>query len=279
MNKRIPIRFFIITFAWTWLFFAPSFLVGIGFLLKFEESILKLQDILKLIGVFGPAVGAIVSIYTLNGKDELKKYLSSFLSLRFGWKVWLIIFSVLGISSIISWKIPELFGFPILESSLQGVSNIPIVFVFIVYWIICVLVGGGQEEIGWRGYITQFLENKYGYIIGSLILGIIWTFWHIPLFFISGTVQSQVNFFSYMLLLVGYSYFFSWIIDLSKNKLLSGIIAHGTVNALWELFPPVVMEPNNLQIRLWILSVLIFTIGIIIAIKRTIKHKSSPNVA
>jgi membrane protease YdiL (CAAX protease family) len=274
MNKNIPIRFFVITFVWTWTFFAPLFLVGMGFLSKYKEPILRLKELLKVIACFGPAVGAIVSIYTLNGKDVLKRYISSFLSIKFGTKIWILIFSIVGISGMISWIIPELFGFPRLESSLSGVNNIPVIFVFIVFWIICVLFGGGQEEIGWRGYVMPFLENKYGYITGSLILGIIWTFWHLPLFFIPGTIQSQINFFCYMLLLIGYSYFFSWIINLSKNKLLSGLIAHGTVNAFFELFPPVVNEINNPQIRLWILSTLTFVIGVIIVITRTRKYKS-----
>jgi membrane protease YdiL (CAAX protease family) len=277
MNKSIPIRFFVITFVWTWAFFAPLFLVSIGFLSEYKEPILGLKELLKVMACFGPAVGAIVSIYTLKGKDVLKRYISSFLSIKFGTKIWILIFSIAGIFSI-SWVIPELFGVSRLESSLSGVNNIPTIFVFIVFWIICVLFGGGQEEIGWRGYVMPFLENKYGYIIGSLILGIIWTFWHLPLFFIPETIQSQINFFCYMLLLIGYSYFFSWIINLSKNKLLSGIIAHGTVNAFFELFPPVVNEANNPQIRLWILSISTFIIGGIIVITRTMKYKSSPNV-
>jgi membrane protease YdiL (CAAX protease family) len=278
MNKRIPIRFFVITFVWTWAFFALLFLAGRGFLSAYKEPLLRLKELIKVIACFGPAVGAIGSIYTLNGKDVLKRYIYSFLSIKLGTKIWILIFSIVGISGMISWIIPELFGFPRLVSSLSGVNNIPTIFVFIVYWIICVLCGGGQEEIGWRGYVMPFLENKYGYIIGSLILGIIWTFWHLPLFFIPGTIQSQINFFCYMLLLIGYSYFFSWIISLSKNKLFSGLIAHGTVNAFFELFPPVVNEANNPQIRLWILSILTFVIGGIIVITRTMKYKSSPNV-
>jgi membrane protease YdiL (CAAX protease family) len=278
MNKSIPIRFFVITFVWTWAFFGLLFLAGIGFFSEYKELILRLKELIKVIACFGPAAGVIVSIYTLNGSDALKKYISSFLSIKFGMKAWLLIFSIAGVFSI-SWIIPELFGLPRLESSLSGVSNIPVIFVFTAFWIICVLFGGGQEEIGWRGYIMPFLENKYGYIIGSLILGIIWTFWHIPLFFIPGTIQSQINFFCYMLLLIGYSYFFSWIINLSKNKLLSGLLVHGTVNAFFELFPPVVNDANNPQIRLWILSVLTFIVGLIIVIKRTMKYKSSLKVA
>jgi membrane protease YdiL (CAAX protease family) len=267
MNKNIPIRFFIITFVWTWLFFSLVILV------EYNESKLVLQNILKIFAVFGPAIGAIISIITLNGKNELKKYLSSYLSLNFGWKAWIFIFLFIGIMTFISWITPELFGFPHLASSL------PNVYIFPIFWIICIFIGGGQEEIGWRGYILPFLEKKFGYIFGSLILGIIWTVWHIPLFFIEDTVQYNINFFSYMMLLIGYSYFFSWIIRISKNRLMSAVVAHGTLNAFLELFPPCVNKTNNVQIRLWILSIITFIFGISIAIIRSVNSKSSPNVA
>ena len=250
------------------------FLVGIGLFPEYKNIILELNEIFKAIAVFGPAVGAIVSIYTLNGKDQLKKYISLFLSVKFGIKVWVLIFSIIGIFCFISWYIPELLGFPRLESSLMGFNNIPVIFVVIIFWIICISFGGGQEEIGWRGYIMPFLENKHGLIVGSLILGIIWTFWHLPLFFVPGNIQNNINFFCYLLLVIGLSYFLSWIISLSKNKLLSGLVAHGTVNMFFELFPQVVNEANNPQIRLWILSIMMFLFGSVIVIIRTIKQKN-----
>jgi membrane protease YdiL (CAAX protease family) len=243
------------------------------FLVENNEEKILLQSIFKIIAVFGPAIGAIISMITINGKNELKKYLSSYLSLKFGWKSWFFIIFFIGVTIFVSWIIPVLFGFPKLP------TNLPNIFIFPLFWIICIFIGGGQEEIGWRGYILPFLENKFGYILGSLIIGIIWTFWHLPLFFIEDTVQYNINIFSYMMLLIGYSYIFSWIISISKNLLLSAVVAHGTLNAFLELFPIFIIEKGNIQIRLWILSIFVFMSGIIIAIIRSIKYKSSPNFA
>jgi membrane protease YdiL (CAAX protease family) len=242
------------------------------FSVKNHESKILLQNIFKIIGVFGPAIGAIFSIVTINGKNELKKYILSYLSIKFGWKSWLFIIFFIGFTIFISWIIPELFGIQNLP------TNLPNIYIFPLFWIICIFIGGGQEEIGWRGYILPFLENKFGYMFGSLIIGIIWTFWHLPLFFIEGTVQYNINFFSYMILLIGYSYIFSWVISISKNLLLSAVVAHGTLNSFLELFPIFVMDKGNNQIRLWILNIIILIFGIIITIKRDKNNKSSPNV-
>ena len=72
-----------------------------------------------------------------------------------------------------------------------------------------VFAGGGQEEIGWRGYIMPRLENRFGLVYGSIILGIIWAVWHIPLWFMRGTNQIYMNFFAFMLGCIRLSFFFS----------------------------------------------------------------------
>lgn len=47
--------------------------------------------------------------------------------------------------------------------------------------------GATGEEAGWRGYLQPIMESKAGGVIkGSIYVGLVWSFWHTPLWFASG---------------------------------------------------------------------------------------------
>ncbi|ULQ60536.1 CPBP family intramembrane metalloprotease [Brucepastera parasyntrophica] len=202
MENKIPVRFFVVTFVFSWLLWGLAILIGHG---SPQDNVYLASGIvmaIMLIGAFGPAVGAFVSVRSIEGKGSIKTFCKRFLSLKFGWKVWLSIFLISGLSYFVAWIIPELFG----EERIS--SYLPNFYIFPLYLILMIFFGGGQEEIGWRGYILPYLEKRYGLIFGSLILGIIWAIWHIPLWFIPGSTQTYMNFIAFTFMTIGYSYFF-----------------------------------------------------------------------
>jgi membrane protease YdiL (CAAX protease family) len=42
-------------------------------------------------------------------------------------------------------------------------------------------IGGAWEEPGWRGYALPKLQGGHSALLASLILGVVWAFWHLPL--------------------------------------------------------------------------------------------------
>jgi hypothetical protein len=52
-------------------------------------------------------------------------------------------------------------------------------------------IGGGQEELGWRGFAQPELQEQYGGLRAAVIIGVLWGGWHLPLFFDPTAVHSQ----------------------------------------------------------------------------------------
>ena len=68
------------------------------------------------------------------------------------------------------------------------------------------LVGRGLEEAGWRYIAFPELDKKFGFTLFALITGIIWAFWHLPLFYIPGVNQYGKNFIGFTVLAIGLSF-------------------------------------------------------------------------
>ena len=54
----------------------------------------------------------------------------------------------------------------------------------LTYLILTITSGPTGEEAGWRGYLRPELNHRFGFLKGSLIQGLIWTFWHTILWFV-----------------------------------------------------------------------------------------------
>ncbi len=267
MNVRFPFRFFLMTFMWSWIIWTPLILASLK-IIPVSEKILSILTIpVIMIGVYGPLAGALFALHKENGKGSAKKYLRSFLDFRLGWKAYIFPILIFGGSTFIAWFSPELFG----EERLPML--LPSVWTFIPYLLIMILLGGGQEEFGWRGYALPILESKFGIWFANIILGIIHAFWHLPLWFITGTSQTYMNFGGFILLIVGYSFILSWIRKISGNRPFSGLYAHGLANAFIPLMPTLIMQKNVPQPHFWIWVSLTFIIGIIITFMRDKKVK------
>ncbi|MBE1531960.1 CPBP family intramembrane glutamic endopeptidase [Actinomadura algeriensis] len=55
------------------------------------------------------------------------------------------------------------------------------------------LVGPLSEEPGWRGTAYPRLRATMNRYTVGLVLGVVWAVWHLPLFFIDGTVQNELG--------------------------------------------------------------------------------------
>ena len=82
------------------------------------------------------------------------------------------------------------------------------------------LLNALPEEYGWRGFALDRLQKKSSALSASLILGLIWALWHLPLFFIEGTTQAAIPMVQYMLQTVVLSIFYTWLYNNTGGSVL-----------------------------------------------------------
>ncbi|MFX0141507.1 MAG: CPBP family intramembrane glutamic endopeptidase [Candidatus Hodarchaeota archaeon] len=227
-ENRNLILYFLITFSWSWSFWLPAVLSPTGY----SEP---LFFAFYLIGVFGPFVGAF-SLTFINEKMEgVKKLGKQFWNVKINPKWWLVIIFLY----------PVLFIVPFFIAVIAGIYTPPDMY-FSQPWLVIVsipinfainFIGAPLgEEFGWRGYALPRFQARWNAFISSIVLGIIWGIWHLPLLIISTTSDLVISIVLYILMVILVSILYTWIFNNTKGNILGLIIFHTIENTMEGLF-------------------------------------------
>lgn len=93
---------------------------------------------------------------------------------------------------------------------------------------------GPVEEFGWRGVALSILQRHMALLWAGLIIGATWGLWHLPAFYLSGTVQSGWGFAPFFLGNVCLSLIVTPLFNASRGSILWPALFHFQVNnPLW----------------------------------------------
>ena len=93
------------------------------------------------------------------------------------------------------------------------------------------------EEIGWRGYALPRLAARIGMGPASVVLGVIWAAWHLPLFFARGADTFGQAFLVYGLQVIALSVVMAWLYAHTEGSLLPVMLMHAAVNNTKDIVP------------------------------------------
>ena len=251
-----PWYFFGLALGWSWLFWIVAILLETGI-----ETTLGV--VLGLFGLLGPMVAGIASTYLTHGKEGRRDYWLRVIGLkRIGTRWYIVIFIF----------VPVLTAFAVVFDILSGGSGAaweePAVRFFAAPWTIIpfafsIFLIGPMEEFGWRGYVLDRLQERWNALVSSLILGIVWSLWHLPLFFIKDTYQYNLgvgtpSFWLFMIGIVPLNVLFTWIFNNTRRSILAAMLLHFMVNFTGEL---VALTPRAelYSILLWIVAAIVVT--------------------
>lgn len=217
------VPFLIITFGISWGVIALYILLPDQMIALFGE--LTGEHPLFYLATYGPAIAALVIVLFKTQFAGLKQFLSRILLWRapMAWYVFLLL------------GIPALFYIGAIVKGLPMDEMVPVSSLN-AYLVALVLfaIKGPIEEIGWRGFALPLLQRRMSPLSAGLIIGIIWGFWHLPAFLLSGTPQSAWSFSDFFIGTIALSIIATALFNASRGSILLPALFHlQTINPLW----------------------------------------------
>jgi membrane protease YdiL (CAAX protease family) len=130
--------------------------------------------------------GLMAAIFRLLGREGFKTV---------GWGIgqpiywlWAVVLPVVALAMALSISIGLGYARTASDSSATGIAALPATKILInavLYFVIAIPLSFG-EEFGWRGYAQRKLVSEFGLLPGLLLLGLLWGFWHTPIYYVMG---------------------------------------------------------------------------------------------
>lgn len=243
IKRHSLVSFFILAFAFSWAIMIPQVLGSYG-LIPFPE----LVPLLIVMG-YGPTFAALVVTAAVGGRPAIRPLLRRLLIWRVGWRWWavtlflnlVLVSGALAIYALLGNPLPPL-------PALGPMLLLDIVLTFLVSGLI------NGEEIGWRGFATPRLLERYGTIGTVAVLGVPETLFHLPIFFNNGQSaaggQNGMPFFAFTASVAVLVFFFTWLYQHTRGSLLIAIAFHASANT-WTT---VLAIPSSSPTFTWLMA-------------------------
>jgi membrane protease YdiL (CAAX protease family) len=219
--------FFAITFGIAWLLWLPGVLRSNGF-----ETLPAIAGLPGMFAVFAPAIAAFILVGHESGRAGTGKLLRRAFAVGFSKLWWLPTFLLLPAIGFLTIAILLLMGRELPD------WTAPTLLTALSTATIILFIGGGLEEFGWRGYALDRIQNGQNAVIASLVLGLFWGVWHLPLFFIDGTVQHDAGIPVWEFVYKQWRcLYYTWLYNNTIGSLLVAILFHTIGNTTSALLP------------------------------------------
>jgi membrane protease YdiL (CAAX protease family) len=233
--RVFPLKYFVIAFAFTWLFWG---LAALG-----ARDVIPALPGLVVIGTLGPLVAAVILTAQESGRAGLRSLMGRVVRWRVApiWYGVVLLGPILLMLASLVLEVVIYGGEPPSLGALIGV--LPVLLFLTVYGVIFVTLG---EEVGWRGYALPALQARYGALVSSVILGVLWALWHLPAFINPDMHYSDLPFVVQMAFQIPVAILFTWVFNSTGGSVLMAILLHAVLNAstrLWNTLPEYSLEP------------------------------------
>lgn len=226
MRPSLPgsvVAFFLLAYAAAWLFFVPVALMS-------GPTLTPIGYVLVTLGAYSPSVVAIWLTRRHEGGGGVRRLVGR--ALRWGvaarWYVFALgYFAAIKLVAAVIHRV-SVGTWP--RFGTESLALIPVAIALSTPF-------QAGEEIGWRGYALPRLAARFGLGPASIVLGVIWANWHLPLFFVRGADTFGQSFFVYALQVTGISVAMAWLYARTRGSLLLVMLLHSAVNNSKDIVP------------------------------------------
>ncbi|BCY16514.1 MAG: CPBP family intramembrane metalloprotease [Chloroflexi bacterium] len=234
MNKKFdnPARYFLATYIASYFFWIISAIVS-------RQPAGEISFILFLIpGMMAPTFAAIWMIRKDRTGDLWASFKNRIFNLRLiQWPRFLASLLIVPAAILVATAISVVFGgdpaqFQLADGFSFSIGMAPTFLILILT--------ATFEELGWRGYGMESLHSKYSYFKASIIFGVLWACWHLPLFFISGLYQYEIAnesilyAINFVLSIIPMAVIINWVYQINKKSITAIILFHLFINLSQE---------------------------------------------
>ncbi|HZW02648.1 MAG TPA: CPBP family intramembrane glutamic endopeptidase [Anaerolineaceae bacterium] len=216
VKKQPLVAFYLLAFAITWLGWVPQALHSRG-LFPFDSIVFYILD-----GT-GPLLALFIVTAILKGKADFGELFLPLLQWRVSW-VWYVV-AFLGFPALwlaaLAWRGELATGMGYLQPSFAMLQTFVIAFVAAI-----------PEEMTWRGFTQPRLQTRYTALVASLIIGVLWGLWHLPLLLNLDSVMSTYPLPAFFAASVALNVVYVWIFNSTRGSLLIITLFHAVSNTL-----------------------------------------------
>ena len=134
--------------------------------------------------------------------------------------------------------------------------------VFVLVFFFSVL----GEEIGWRGFALPWLQGRVNALASSLILGLIWALWHLPLFWLPGDFHQQLPLTWFLLQTVSITVLYTWVYNATRGNLFIILLLHTASNTAFGVLPMLPEMAGGSLRPAWILAILLALTAVLVTL-------------
>ncbi len=156
----------------------------------------------------------------------------------------------------------------------------PLGFTLLISFILSIVTGATGEELGWRGFLLPRLQERFNALISTLIVGLIWALWHLPLWTLKGQIWEMVPYWAFALGAISSSVIFTFVLNNTDGSLFMASLIHFAMNYGMNVVGILGLIPSPREA--WLIASLLFTFYAIIIIvvsgpHLTLKSENIPN--